>query len=81
MKVAFSKKALNDYLNLSRDFQAKADKQFSLIIKNFRHPSIRVKKYDEALNIWQGRIDKKYRFFFKIASDVAFVIAITKHPK
>lgn len=81
MKIAFAKKALDDYLDLPKELKRKADKQFSLLIKNLRHPSIHVKKYDESQNIWQGRIDKQYRFFFKIEKDIIYIITITKHPK
>ncbi|MBI3588935.1 MAG: hypothetical protein HY093_00770 [Candidatus Liptonbacteria bacterium] len=81
MKLAFAKKALDDYLDLSKELKTKADKQFSLLIKNLRHPSIHAKKYDESQNVWQGRIDKNYRFFFTMKKDVVFVITISKHPK
>jgi len=81
MRIAFSKKALNDYLELPRELKEKADKQFFLIIKNFRHLSIHAKKYNKVLNLWQGRIDKNFRFFFNIETDVVFVITIIKHPK
>ncbi len=81
MKIAFSKRAIDDYDSLSGKLKLKADKQFSLLLKNFRHPSIKTKKYNEALDIWQGRIDRSYRFYFKFEGGVVFIVAITKHPK
>ncbi|MEK7138548.1 MAG: hypothetical protein AAB787_03505 [Patescibacteria group bacterium] len=81
MKIAFVNKAIQTYNDLPKELKAKADKQFGLILKNFRHPSVKAKKYDEKLDVWQGRLDKSWRFYFKIERDVIFVIAITKHPK
>ncbi len=81
MKIAFSKKALDDYLELSKELKVKANKQFGLLIKNFRHPSIHAKKYDKSQDVWQGRINKNYRFFFTIKKDIIFIITISKHPK
>jgi len=45
------------------------------------HPSLRGKKYNEALDIWQARVDDKYRFYFKIDGDTYGIISVTPHPK
>lgn len=81
MKIAFAKKALDDYVGLSKELKVKADKQFSLILKNLHHPSVRAKKYSETLDVWQGRVDKSWRFYFKVERDIVYVLAIAKHPK
>ena len=61
--------------------QKKAKKQLLLLVQNLNHPSIRAKKYDEANDIWQGRIDKAYRFYFTIEGDTYFVHSFKEHPK
>ena len=81
MKIEFSEHALGDYENLLKTLQRTADKQFDFLLRNFQHPSLHAKKYDEAKNIWQGRITKNYRFYFKIIGDIYFIVRIIKHPK
>lgn len=40
------------------------DRKVELLAQNFQHPSLRAKKYDEANDIWQGRISREWRFYF-----------------
>lgn len=81
MRILFSGKALRDYQAVSDRTRQAADKQFSFLLKNFRHPSLRVKKYDEAKDIWQGRITRGWRFYFQIRGDIYYIITIVKHPE
>ena len=39
------------------------------------------KKYDEHRDIWQGRINRDYRFYFHIEEDTYYILGITKHLK
>ena len=57
------------------------DKQARLLVENLRHPSLRAKKIDETNDIWQARINKDWRFYFKIAGDTYFILDIIPHPK
>jgi mRNA interferase RelE/StbE len=50
------------------------DKQLEFLLKNLRHPSLRAKKYDEARNLWQARVNKDWRFYFQIRDDVYYLI-------
>ena len=81
MKFLLSGRAKWDYLKLTEKLQKAADKQFILLLKNLMHPSLRAKKYDETQDIWQARISKNYRFYFRITGDVYEIITILKHPK
>jgi len=46
-----------------------------------RHPSLRAKKYDQARNIWQGRINDDWRCYFRIEGDTCELLSIGPHPK
>lgn len=81
MKFRLTTKAERDYSALSPTLQARVDKQLALLLHNLRHPSLQAKKYDEARDIWQGRVNQSYRFYFRIAGDTYEIIAITAHPK
>ncbi len=58
-----------------------ANKQFSFLLRDISHPSLRAKKYDETRDIWQARITKRRRFYFKIRGDEYYILSITPHPK
>ena len=53
MKHAFSNRFIRQYRALSPDRKAKFDKQLEFLLADLRHPSLRAKKYDATLDIWQ----------------------------
>ena len=79
MKIKLSEKAIKQYLSLPKLIQKKADKQFAYLLEN--HPSLNIKKYQGFEDLWQGRIDKGYRFYFYIIDPDYIIISIIKHPK
>ena len=81
MKAAFSQRFTRQYKALSTQRKAKFDKQLGFLLSNLQHPSLRAKKYDEARDVWQGRVDEDYRFYFKIEGDTYRILAIRHHPK
>jgi plasmid maintenance system killer protein len=56
-------------------------KQVKFLEQNLRHPSLRAKKYDEANDLWQARVNKDWRFYFLIQDDVYYIVDIIPHPK
>ena len=66
MKVAFSQRSTRQYKALSSERKAKFEKQLGFLLANLRHPSLRAKKYSEAQDVWQARVDTAYRFYFRI---------------
>ncbi len=81
MKIKLSEKAIKQYLSLPKLIQKKADKQFAYLLENNQHPSLNIKKYQGFEDLWQGRIDKGYRFYFYIIDPDYIIISIIKHPK
>lgn len=67
------------YLLLPESIRKKVDKQLHHLLQNLRHPSLHAKKYNEMDDVWQARIDRRYRFYFKIESDTYILIAIKRH--
>jgi mRNA interferase RelE/StbE len=53
----------------------------ALLVSNLRHPSLRAKKYDEANDIWQARVTRAWRFYFRIVGEVYEIIDTMAHPK
>jgi mRNA-degrading endonuclease RelE of RelBE toxin-antitoxin system len=81
MNFRLTTRAERDYDALPLTLQARVDKQLALLLQNLRHPSIQAKKYDEKRNLWQGRVNQAYRFYFHIAGDTYEIVSITAHPK
>jgi hypothetical protein len=73
--------AAAQYAALPAALKAKFNKQLGFLLSDLRHPSLRAKKYDEAAHRWQARIDRSWRFFFRIEGDTYYILAIIPHPK
>jgi len=56
-------------------------KQLRFLEQNLHHPSLRAKKYDEANDIWQARVNDGWRFYFKIINDTYLILKVIRHPK
>ena len=81
MRFYLSSRAEADYDALPPRMQKAFDKQIVYLLRNLRHPSLHVKKYDEQLDRWQARVTRDYRFYFQIVDDVYIIVSISKHPK
>jgi hypothetical protein len=56
-------------------------KQVNLLVQNLHHPSLHAKKYDEGNDRWQARVNKSWRFYFKIIGDTYHILKLIPHPK
>jgi hypothetical protein len=56
-------------------------KQVKFLQQNLHHPSLRAKKYDEARDRWQARVNKDWRFYFTIIDDTYRILKLIPHPK
>jgi mRNA-degrading endonuclease RelE of RelBE toxin-antitoxin system len=81
MTASFTLRFRRQYQKLSEDRQVKFDQQLAFLLSNLRHPSLRAKKYDEANDIWQARVDDDYRFYSMIEGDTYILLSIIPHPK
>ena len=81
MKIQFSSEAEKQYENLDKKLKKQAQKQFDFLIQNPRYNSLNIKKYNDEIELWQGRINKNWRFYFHIVGGVYYIIKIIKHPK
>lgn len=81
MRIRFSAKAIKQYEGLPKILRKKADKQFTYLLQDFRHPSLGVKKYGGSDAIWQGRIDKSWRFYFHIVEPHYIIVSVMNHLK
>ena len=66
MRVVLTRRAAKDLDGLPLRLQDTVRKQLELLVNNLRHPSLHAKKYGGTDDIWQGRVNRDYRFYFRI---------------
>ena len=81
MVIKLTATAAKQFKKLPLDLQKKARRQFAYLLEDLRHPSLYVKKDQGIEDVWQGRIDKGYRFYFHIINPHYVIISIINHPK
>ena len=81
MKLRFTARADKDYGDLPASVRRAFAKQLGFLLFNLRHPSLQAKKYNETLDVWQGRVTRGWRFYFKIEGDEYVILSIIPHPK
>ena len=81
MKVLFSDPFTKGFRSAPEHVQRAFGKQLGHLLRDFRHPSLRTKKFDEVGNVWQSRVDLNWRFYFRIEGDVYHMLEIKPHPK
>ena len=81
MKLRFTERADKDYAALPPAARKAFAKQLRFLLANLQHPSLRAKKYSEALDVWQGRVTRDWRFYFQIQGDEYVILSVIPHPK
>jgi len=81
MRVVFSDRAIESLKDAPVNVRRAFEKQLRFLVNNLHHPSIRAKKYDESQDLWQGRVNRDWRFYFTISHDVYRIEDVTPHPK
>jgi len=81
MRLDYSPQFLENWDETPPRIQRLFEKQAQFLLQNLRHPSLRAKKYDEARDIWQARVDRSWRFYFQIRGDTYYLLKLTPHSK
>ena len=81
MKARSTPKFDEAYAEAPIHIQKAFDRKLVLLLQNLRHPSLRAKKYDEARDIWQARVNGGWRFYFRIKGDAYILLDVIPHPK
>jgi len=56
-------------------------KKVRFLAANLQHSSLHAKKYDEARDVWQARVNRAWRFFFTITNNTSCIEDVIPHPK
>jgi mRNA interferase RelE/StbE len=81
LKIDFTDRVLDALEDAPPAVRKAFRKQLHFLAGNLHHPSLHAKKYDEARDLWQARVTRDWRFYFKIVDDTYRLEDIKKHPK
>jgi mRNA interferase RelE/StbE len=81
MNVHLSLRAIEQLATAPLPVQKAFIKQINFLVRNLKHPSLHAKKYDEAEDRWQARINDDWRFYFRIDRDTYHISDLIPHPK
>lgn len=81
MTWAHTRRSERDFRAAPLPIQKAFEKQARLLVTNLNHPSLHAKKYDEATDLWQARVNRDWRFYFLIQDDTYLIVTIIPHPK
>lgn len=81
MKIILSDKASIEIADAPPAVRKAFHKQLLFLERGLRHPSLRAKKYDEVKDRWQARVNRNWRFYFKIVDEAYIIEEIVPLPK
>ena len=81
MRLQYTKTALQALQRIPASVRKAFYKQAAFLLQDLHHPSLRAKKYSEAQDKWQARVNKSWRFYFKIVDNTYVIEDVTPHPK
>ena len=81
MQLNFTPHFSRSFSKAPFEIQKIFNKKSLLLLASLRHPSLRAKKYDESLGLWQARVNDDWRFYFTIQQDTYILHDIIRHPK
>jgi mRNA-degrading endonuclease RelE of RelBE toxin-antitoxin system len=78
-KLKFLKSFKDCYRKLPASIQKKVDKQLRLLKTDATHPSLNLHQIKGTSGIWEGYVDKFYRFTFEITEDNYYLRLVGPH--
>lgn len=81
MEIVLSDRAIDALKGAPPNIRRAFQKQLRFLAVNLQHPSLHAKKYDEARDLWQARVNKAWRFYFTITENTYQIEDVIPHPK
>jgi mRNA-degrading endonuclease RelE of RelBE toxin-antitoxin system len=79
MPVIFTERFVRAYDRLPEEIRKKVKKAIRLLDENPRHPSLRVHPIRGAANIYEARVDQKYRLSFEFDGEKKTLRNVDNH--
>lgn len=81
MRVLLTEPFAQQLVRAPARVQKRFGEQLAHLLRDIRYKSLYAKKYDEARDLWQARVDDDWRFYFTIEGDTYVLRSIRSHPK
>lgn len=81
MELIYSPTFLKAYTKLPAQIRGHVDKQIAILAANPHHPSLRTHKRRGEDDLWQARITRNYRLYFRLDASVITLIWVGPHDK
>ncbi len=81
MRLLYTERFRRSYQDAPAAVRRAFDRCAQFLAENLRHPSLQAKKYDEARDLWQARVNGGWRFYFQIKGIAYILLDIMPHPK
>lgn len=78
MNITVTPEAKKRLSKLPLNIQKKAEKQFTLLISDYRYPSLHTRKLGGG-DVFEARIDLHYRFTFQVIGEEIYILTIGPH--
>jgi mRNA-degrading endonuclease RelE of RelBE toxin-antitoxin system len=79
MEFKRSRKFKKQYKKLPQQIKDLSKKQLELLLGNPGHPSLVIKKMNDPRKIWEGKINRSYRFTFQKTEENYILRTIGTH--
>jgi len=79
MKIRRTDRFKQDYRTLPRDVQRRVDEKLRFLLRDPRHPSLRVHKIRGVEGLWEFSVTTKYRALFEINGEFYVLLAVGPH--
>ena len=81
MELIYAPAFLKNYRELTAELREQVDKQLSFLAIDPHHPSLRIHKRRGEKGIWQARITRSYRLFFRMQGNTITLLTVSRHEK
>ena len=81
MKIARTDRFKKAWRELSEADRIRARKALGKMMVDLRYPSLRVKRMQGTLNIWEARVSRSIRLTFEIHNDTLILRNIGRHDE
>jgi plasmid maintenance system killer protein len=81
MKVEYSLAVIEALEDAPASVRKAFFKQVAFPLRDLHHPSLHAKKYDESHDRWQARVNREWRFYFRIVDGTYRILKLIPHPK
>ena len=81
MRLIASTRFWRDYHKLPGPMQAQVDKTLALLEENPHHSGLHTHKRQGEKEVWQARVTRSYRVYFKIEDDTVHLLTVVAHEK